>query len=123
MPRIHQEYHDIDYAHKLSPEEKEWLSRFMDETLASRSCDDGDDHYSSPEDRRRIYTESNARRRDIYGVEKVRRRLRSLDRVAIEDSHSDDRWLALVDAFPTTNPHLNEDALIAAIDSYKKEPS
>lgn len=75
LRKIHREYHDIDYLHKLSPAEREWIGRFMDEYYQSAFCNDGKDHYppasiDPPEwgpERQEIIRESNARRRCIHG--------------------------------------------------------
>ena len=76
FPRIHREYHDVaEYAHTLPPEAQEWLARYMDETLASRFRNDGEDFFPETEKneirQREIYNPSNARRRDAYGLAKA----------------------------------------------------
>lgn len=58
---------DIDYAHKLTQEEREWLAQALDETVS------GDFSHARPfvrdaQMRREIYREKNAANRDIWGL-------------------------------------------------------
>lgn len=91
MPVAHRWAHDIDYAHRLSDEEAEWMSRFMDEYLHQAFKKDGRDlMYIPPEDRtpgcvtRELQNDSNHRRRDLYHEVRDRRRM-----MASWNTHSD----------------------------------
>lgn len=69
IQKIHRELHDFDYLDKLSDEEKEFLARFIDETIASNWTHDGNDLYpykkgaGDENPAKWIVGESNARRR------------------------------------------------------------
>lgn len=58
---------DVDYAAKLSDEERTWLSTFLDGYYAGdfRASDDGQWPH---EDRRKVWVSLNAIRRDAYAV-------------------------------------------------------
>jgi hypothetical protein len=69
--KIKQEYHDIDYVDKLSDEEKEWLSRFMEEDLGARFNHPGKKVYRKKADRIASFRRNNARQRDMYSLAKA----------------------------------------------------
>ena len=69
--RIKQEYYDIDYINKLSSEEKEWLSSFMEEDLGARFNHKGKKIYKKKSKKRESYDRNNARNRDIYSIAKA----------------------------------------------------
>lgn len=73
--RIKQEFHDIDYAHKLSPEEQAWLSKFMNEDLGANFTDKEDPIYTEKEDVKASYSRNNARNRDIYALQRAQGKL------------------------------------------------
>lgn len=64
--KVKQEFHDIDYIDELSPKDKEYLSSFMEEKLGARFNHGGKVHHKSKTSKREIYTENNARQRDVY---------------------------------------------------------
>ena len=73
MPRIRKEYLDIDYLNQLNPEEKEWLNKFMNETLnASFNKDNEANLIKDKAQQKKIYNENNARNRCIYSIAKAR---------------------------------------------------
>ena len=73
--RIKQEYHDIDYVNKLSEEEKEWLSSFMEEDLGARFNHKRKKIYKKVGDKRASYRRNNYRNMDIYSNSKAANRL------------------------------------------------
>lgn len=66
--KIKQEYHDLDYVDKLSEEEKEWLSRFMEEDLGARLNHDGKKIYKKKLGKAECYRRNNQRNRDLYSL-------------------------------------------------------
>ena len=56
---------DQDYLNKLSPEEKEWLSRFNDNYIGADFRTDKENAWS-PEERRVVYRAKNAAGRDVF---------------------------------------------------------
>lgn len=73
--KIKQEFHDIDYAHKLNEEEKAWLSKFMNEDLGANFTDKGEPIYKTQEQKRESYQRNNKRNVDIYSTAKATGRL------------------------------------------------
>lgn len=69
--RIKQEYHDIDYVNKLNPEEKEFLSTFMEEDLGARFNHPKKRLYKEKKDELLSYRRHNARERDTYSRAKA----------------------------------------------------
>jgi len=57
------EYVDIDYKHKLSDEEAQWLSNFMDNYYGGRFAKD--DEQNPIKDRKETWRRGHARRRDF----------------------------------------------------------
>lgn len=111
MPKVRREYLDIDYLDQLSDEEKEWLNKFMDESLNASFKNDGRDKIQDKDSKRKVYSENNARNRDLYSIAKAS----GLVSDAIDDnrphpqnSHSD-------------KYNLTEDAMIAELDKKHSE--
>jgi hypothetical protein len=107
--KVKQEYHDIDYAHKLDDKTKEWLSQFMDEDLGA--------HFSKKKesivkDRKSAYGRNNRRQRDIYGVSRAIGRLLDVNNADVQDFLEDrsdnfdheEILIKIVDKL--NNPHL-----------------
>src|ERR1700675_796652 len=63
--RIRQNSIDQDYIDKLSEKEKQWLNNFMEESVGANFNHEGKKHYKTKAEKRKIYTENNARNRDI----------------------------------------------------------
>lgn len=61
---------DIDYIDKLSEEEKDWLNRFLQETVVTNFNHGGENLYKDKEERRKLYTENNKRNADVYSLSK-----------------------------------------------------
>jgi hypothetical protein len=57
---------DFDYIDKLSPSEKDWLNRFVEEEVHANFNHKGPKLNKSKKQRKRIYDANNARNRDIY---------------------------------------------------------
>lgn len=72
--RIKQEYHDIDYAHKLTDKEKEFLSSFMEEDLGARFNHKRKKIYKKVADKRASYRRNNHRNYDMYSIAKASKR-------------------------------------------------
>lgn len=62
--RVKQEYHDIDYADKLNPEDKQWMSDFMTEWLGANLKEGATKMHKRPKQRKRVFDMNNARNRD-----------------------------------------------------------
>lgn len=103
--RIKQEFHDIDYADKLSPEDRDYLHRFMEEDLGARMNHDGKKIYRKTKDKRASYQRNNKRNWDVYGLGKVQGKI-ILDDAIVNISDK-------IQNLETTNP---EDAMIENID-------
>lgn len=71
MPKVRQEYLDMDYIDDLNEEEKAWLNKFMDEELNAHFKNDERDITQSKEEKKEIYGKNNARNRCIYGIAKA----------------------------------------------------
>lgn len=69
--KIKQEYHDIDYVHKLDDKQKKWLSEFMQEDLGANLRHSGRKKYKTKQDKKDVFDRNNARNRDIYSLAKA----------------------------------------------------
>lgn len=108
--KIKQEYHDIDYAHKLDSKTAAWLNNFMEEDLGARLNHPGKKIYKTDADRKACYQRNNERNRDIYSNWRASGRLLTASSKAIEnylDSKMEETIL---------NP---EDEIIEALDRHK----
>lgn len=81
LPANCQEYYDIDYWNKLSHEEKQWITEFMDGTLGNnhRMYEMFTKHEDYDRIKKEIYSETNQRNRDVYSKSKAGDRLYSID--------------------------------------------
>lgn len=119
MPKVRQEYADIDYVDKLSDEptiempdgsiisEKAWMNKFMDEELNASFKNDSRDITQDSENKKRIYGNNNARNRCMYGIAKA-------SNLVFDDSRPENDN-------KIDNPDLFEDAMIASIDEKKED--
>lgn len=69
ISRAHHEYVDMDYVSKLSPEEKEWMGRFVNEYYQGSFTGTDEDLMKTQEEKRVTWQDSLARRkRDLVTV-------------------------------------------------------
>lgn len=139
VSKIHREYHDFDYLHKLSEEELEWMARFIDSELQSNTCSPGSCPPEEHEEHKRLYRESNARRGDLQGQLRIGRATIRYRRRKGTDLYKSfpvypeylDQEATMKDGGEIPNKHdlvgnrrhgLEEDAVIARIDRDKKQP-
>lgn len=73
--KIKQELLDVDYIDKLNDEEKDFLNRFLEETVNARFDHDGKKIYRKKKDQLELYQENNSRNRCQYNIAKVTGRL------------------------------------------------
>lgn len=64
--RAAQDKMDIDYMHKLSPEDRAWMFKFNAEYCQAYFRKNEVALHESPEERRKIYSACNAARRDVW---------------------------------------------------------
>jgi len=69
--KIKQEFHDIDYADKLDPETRDWMSRFMQEDLGARLNHPGKKIYRKKKDKLECYRRNNKRNFDMFSIAKA----------------------------------------------------
>jgi len=124
-PRTRWEYLDMDYADKLSDEDKKMLSKFVDEYYgASLSPADQPDNWtndfhSTPELRKECMDRNNARNRDMYTILRTRGMVEfdtHKSVIMFEEKDTDDLADEVIYKKPPnefTNP---EDALIEFMD-------
>jgi hypothetical protein len=67
-PRTRREYIDFDYADKLSPEEKKFLSNFSEEYYGGGFAHDGIKHHKTKKSKRECYTRNNRQNRDVTSI-------------------------------------------------------
>lgn len=83
--KIKQEYHDIDYAHKLDAKDAQWLNNFMEEDLGARLNHPGKKVYRKKADKRACYQRNNERNRDLYAASRATGTLLTASDTAIEN--------------------------------------
>lgn len=75
-----EELSDLDYLHKLSPEEKEFMNKFMDESVnASFSKNNKDNLIKGKKAKKEIRNRNYARRVDQYNRAKLGGRIEPID--------------------------------------------
>jgi len=102
--KLRWEYMDQDYIDKLSDEEKQWLSNFMEEDLSGNFNHPGKKLYRSKEKRRACYGRNNSRNRDLYAIYRTRGMVGGIDDFTKEEDKRQ------------TNPEDTENTLIELID-------
>lgn len=107
--RIKQEFHDIDYADKLTQEEKIWLATFMEEDLGARMKHPGKKIYKKKKDKLEAYRRNNKRNWDIYSIARA---TGMFDNEELNNTMLDSRQ-----NLETTHP---EDAIVELIDEMRK---
>ena len=100
---------DQDYLGKLTPEEKEWLSRFNDCFIGADFRGD-DEKTWTPEERRVVYRAKNAAGRDVFtsGLVDVGR-------------HIPERKTDFSDENPETPAYLNSKQYKEALSEFREE--
>lgn len=94
---------DFDYLDRLSPNEKTWLSNFMDEYGSAWFRHDGEILHNTPELKKSCYDKNNSRNRDLYSRSKARSHLHYLDDCVEEVSSTND-----VDIQELLNKHIDD---------------
>jgi len=84
MPRVRREFVDHDYVSQLSPSEKDWLSKFVNDGYAKQ-----------------LYDANNKRNNDLFGVTRINGLLENIegqhDGIGIADyTKSEDAMVALI---------------------------
>lgn len=108
------EYLDCDYVNKLTDEEKDFLNRFLEENYITNFKHKGKKMYKKKADKKRLYSENNARNRCLHSYAKSKGILEELPN---EGSSKSGSYSSTKD--PGSFNNL-EDALIEYIDSKKK---
>jgi hypothetical protein len=107
--KVKQEFHDIDYSHKLSAKEKDWLSRFMEEDLGARLNHSGTKLNKKKAQKKGCFDRNNARNRDLYSLARASGKLSGDDPARAIESLQEEYYDA----------QDIEDRLIDAIDKKK----
>jgi hypothetical protein len=77
-----EEIDDIkSYFDQLTPAEKEWMNRFVEEEVHANMNHDGPKLNKSKKDRKRVYNKNNARNRCIYTKEKAKGMLEYVEKL------------------------------------------
>lgn len=66
VTKVTRAFMDQDYVSQLNERDQLWLSKFNDEYYKNRFRRDDTDFHHSPELKREVYANSNARNRDVY---------------------------------------------------------
>lgn len=82
--KVKQEYHDLDYIHKLDAETAQWMNNFMEEDLGARLDHPGEKIYTEQEDKRACYQRNNQRNRDLYASSRATGKLLNASDATIE---------------------------------------
>jgi len=109
-PRVRKEYLDFDYLDQLNPEDKAWLNKFVEEELHASFKNNETDLNQTKEEKRKSYSNNNARNRDLYGITKVGGLMSEITddyQSSAKQNHSEKH-------------NLQEDAVIAEIDKKNK---
>lgn len=106
---------DMDYLDKLSPSEKDWLNRALEETVISNFNHHGKIIDGSPEAKKRAYDANNARNRCEY--------TRAKHRGLVDNMPTQSHFNALLDKNAQTAYAAIEDSIIRAIDFENKKKS
>jgi hypothetical protein len=120
-PKVRKDYLDFDYLNQLSPEEKDWLNKFVDEELHASFKNDERDLNKTQEEKRRVYSNNNSRNRDLYGVTKANRLLSGIDDVGNPEWNDGDEVKGDLDINYSESYNMQEDAMIARLDRKKKK--
>ena len=120
-PKVRKDYLDFDYLDQLSPEEKDWLNKFVDEELHASFKNDERDLNQSKEDKRRVYSNNNSRNRDLYGITKANRLLSGIEDLSNPEWSNADEVKGDLRTNHSSSYNMQEDSMIARLDSKKKK--
>jgi hypothetical protein len=111
-----QELLDMDYIDKLSPEEKDFLNRALEEIIITNFAHKGEKLIKSKTKRRELYRENNARNTDLYANQKAQNKLSSL--TSLENSSKNKNSNKIYSSPSDSRNGLNdtEDAMLSRID-------
>ena len=86
---------DFDYLHKLNEAELDFLNKFVGEAIVASfdSEDNNKNLYKNDKDKRKIYTENNARNRCILTRKKAAEELDSIETLVEKETKSTNDWL------------------------------
>lgn len=98
-----------EYVHLLSEEEKEWLNRFLEETVVTNFQHKGKLLYKKQADKRALWRENNARNKCIYTASRVGGKLDYIYNNEYLDSIFQDQREG-------NSVNTNEDDMIAMVD-------
>lgn len=116
-PKVRRELLDMDYLHKLKPDELKWLAQFTDEYVggaiqkSNGKVTKGHIH-KSIDLAKSCYDANNRRNSDIFSVGKANNFVHTIEGKLDEKQ---DGWYVI-------NPKLVEDALIAQIEEKRTNP-
>lgn len=102
-----------EYVDQLNDKEKDWLNRFLEETVITNFQHKGKHHYKTQEKRREFYRDNNVRNRCIYTRSKAMGALTNIDTQAALANLMDfaDYQSGVLDS---------EDSMIAMLDLKRK---
>ena len=120
-PKVRKEFIDFDYLHKLDPEDLEYLNKVMEEELHASFKNDETDLNQSQEDKRRVYSNNNARNRDMYAITKASGLLTKIEDKSNQENTEAIEHKSDTKANYSESYNLEEDAMIARLDRKKKD--
>lgn len=99
--RSRQDFADMDYIDKLGPAEKDFLNRFIEETVNANFNHPGKVLIRDKKEQKKVYKANNARNRDVYNRKKT-----TGDMIFLGDKTIDNK-----------DYRIDDDAIIAKVDS------
>lgn len=114
--KIRHELMDQDYIHKLSPEEKDWLSRFNEEYNGNNFKHKGDILHTTKELKKDCERKNNSHNRDASSTAGVKKKLINVQIKSNSQNINKDSNNLLFENNKTTNPNEREDLLNKIID-------
>lgn len=96
--KIKQEQWDLDYIEQLSPEDKKFMSKFMEEFVGARLNGKGKKLHKTKKLTKDCFDRNNARNRDIYAIARATGTLYEYDPYLDEQSFDiEDKWIQDID--------------------------
>jgi hypothetical protein len=102
--KIKQLEHDVDYIHKLSDEDKEFMDQFMTEYLGANLNSHDNPLHKSKAQRKSVFDRNNSRNRDIMSSATVTNRIT----YEIPERASDNYEEAFIDALDAKRERLKK---------------